>query len=180
MKSLNVPNALTTARVALIPVFITAVLYNRYDYALYLFALAALTDLFDGLLARLSGQRTPLGEFLDPLADKFILITSFVLFSYHGWIPLWLTITVVSRDIIVVVGWMLLYLLSHVRRVEPSVLGKLSIASEFVLISYVLLGLNFGLSDGLLSVLIRLTATLTVLSAFHYLYRGLRTAGEKR
>jgi cardiolipin synthase len=105
---LNLPNMLTMTRIVLIPVFITTIIYGRYELALYLFVFSSLTDALDGLLARLRDQRTPLGAFLDPLADKFTLVTSFVLFSYYGWIPKWLTITVISRDVIIVTGWMLL------------------------------------------------------------------------
>lgn len=179
MRVLNLPNTLTTARIALIPLFVTAVIYNRYNYALYLFVIAAVTDIFDGLLARLKGQRTPMGTFLDPLADKFILVTSFILFSYYGWIPKWLTITVISRDIIVVTGWVLLFLITHTLKVEPSVPGKLSTAAEFILLCYVLLGINYGFIPNLQDILVWVTAVLAILSGLHYIYRGLKITGEK-
>ena len=80
MGVLNLPNTITIARIVIIPLFITAVIYKRYDYALYLFVIAALTDALDGLIARLTNQKTVFGTFLDPLADKFLLVTSFILF----------------------------------------------------------------------------------------------------
>ncbi|MBM4137319.1 MAG: CDP-diacylglycerol--glycerol-3-phosphate 3-phosphatidyltransferase, partial [Nitrospira sp.] len=117
MGVLNLPNALTISRIVIIPIFITAIVYKRYDYALYLFLIAALTDIFDGLFARLKNQKTELGRFLDPLADKFLLVTVFIILSTYGLIPKWLTITVISRDIIVITGWFLLYLIKDISRV---------------------------------------------------------------
>jgi cardiolipin synthase len=170
---LNIPNTFTIIRIVIIPAFVTSVVYKRYDYALYLFVTAALTDIFDGLFARLKNQRTALGTFLDPLADKFLLVTSFVIFSIYGWIPKWLTITVISRDIIVVTGWFLLYLVTGKSRVEPSVFGKATIWLQSMLIAYVLIEINLpGLPDlpPLFSVL---TAGITILSGLHYIHRGL-------
>ncbi|HBU06084.1 MAG TPA: CDP-diacylglycerol--glycerol-3-phosphate 3-phosphatidyltransferase, partial [Nitrospiraceae bacterium] len=104
MRVLNFPNSLTIARIVIIPLFTIAVIYKRYDYALYMFIVAALTDALDGFIGRLTNQKTALGTFLDPLADKFLLITSFIIFSMNGWLPKWLVITVISRDIIVITG----------------------------------------------------------------------------
>ena len=120
---ISLPNMITFMRIILIPVFVTALVYRRYEYALALFVTASLTDMLDGLLARLTDQKTKLGAFLDPLADKVLLLTSFILFSVYGWIPKWLTITVISRDLIVTLGWLLLYLTSHISRVEPTFTG---------------------------------------------------------
>src|SRR6266498_543663 len=142
MSILNLPNTLTITRIILIPLFVTSVIYMRYDYALCLFIVAALTDMFDGLFARMKNQKTAFGNFLDPLADKFLLLTSFIVFSIYGLIPKWLTITIISRDIIVVTGWVVLYLVTHKAEVEPLVEGKIAIASQLVLICYVLFDLN--------------------------------------
>ncbi len=174
MKVLNIPNTLTIARIALIPVFITSIIYSRYDYALCLFIVAALTDVFDGLFARMKNQKTPLGTFLDPLADKFLLVTSFVIFSVYGWIPKWLAITVISRDIIVVTGWFVLHFITGNLRVEPSLLGKATIWLESLLIAYILITINLpGLPD-ISPVFFIITAGVSILSATHYMYQGLR------
>jgi cardiolipin synthase len=150
-----------------------------YDYALYVFVIAALTDALDGLLARLRNQKTPLGTFLDPLADKFLIVTSFILFSFYGWVPEWLTIIVISRDIIVVIGWVLLYFITHTLKVEPSMPGKLSIGLQLILLCYVLLDINYGFIPAIKGILIWATASLAILSALHYIYRGLKLTGEK-
>jgi cardiolipin synthase len=171
---LNIPNTLTMMRIVLIPLFVTSVIYNRYDYALFLFIIAALTDMFDGLIARVKSQRTPFGSFLDPLADKFLLVTSFILFAIYDQIPKWLTITIISRDIIVVTGWVILYLSTHTAKVEPTFLGKTAISCQLVLICYILLDISFPVLPDIRPYLIWITAVFTILSGLHYIYRGLK------
>jgi cardiolipin synthase len=173
-KAFNIPNTITITRIVLIPVFIIALDYKMYDYALYLFLFASLTDLLDGLFARLKNQRTHLGTFLDPLADKFMLVTSFVFFTLYGWIPAWLTIIVISRDIIVVTGFVLLFFITRSLKVEPLLLGKASIATQFILLCYVLLNVNFGFLPNLKSVLVPATALISVCSGLQYISRELR------
>jgi cardiolipin synthase len=151
-------------------------IYKRYDYALVLFLIAALSDMLDGLFARITKQKTKLGAFLDPLADKSLLITSFILLSVYDLIPLWLTIIVISRDFIVVIGWVLLYLTSHTTKVEPSLLGKAAIASQLILIAYTLISINLNFSS-ISSGSYWFVAFLTIISGIQYIYNGLKTAG---
>lgn len=174
MGVLNIPNTLTITRIALIPVFITSIIYSRYDYALYLFTIAALTDVFDGLFARMKNQKTPLGTFLDPLADKFLLVTSFIIFSVYGWIPKWLAITVISRDVIVVAGWFIVYFITGASRVEPSLLGKATIWLESLLIAYILININLSVLPDISNAFFIITAGVSILSAMHYMFRGIR------
>jgi cardiolipin synthase len=171
---LNIPNTLTITRIVIIPLFITSIIYKRYDYSLYLFIIAALTDMFDGLFARLKNQKTALGTFLDPLADKFLLVTAFIILSIYGWTPKWLTITVISRDIIIIIGWFLLYLISGRSIVEPSMPGKVTIWIQSILIAYVLIHINLPSLPDLPPLLLWVTAGLTILSGLHYIYRGLK------
>jgi len=174
MGVLNLPNTLTITRIVIIPLFITSIIYKRYDYALLLFVMAALTDTLDGFIARLTNQKTVLGTFLDPLADKFLLVTSFILFSINGWLPKWLTITVISRDIIVVTGWMLIYFITHTSTVRPTVTGKAAIAMQLILLCYVLLDINMVSFPDLHDALIWSTAVITIVSGLHYIYRGFK------
>ena len=171
---LNIPNTLKIGRIVLIPVFLTTVVYKRYDYAFYLFIVAAITDMFDGLFARLKGQKTSLGMFLDPLADKFLIVTAIIILSVYGWIPKWLAITVISRDIIVVIGWFLLYLVKGIAKVEPSLPGKATIWVQSVFIAYVLMNMTFFSLPALYPVLQWITAGITIISGIHYIYRGLK------
>ncbi len=170
---INIPNLLTILRIVLIPLFIILLLYERHQASLVVFVIAAVTDFFDGLIARKSGQTTELGSFLDPLADKFLLVSSFVLFAFHKLVPLWLTVTIISRDVIVVTGWVVLYFVTHSTKVEPSVIGKLSNALQLILLAYILLGLNIQHLPSP-DLLIYITAFFTILSGIHYIYRGIR------
>lgn len=171
---MNIPNTLTMLRILLIPLFITAIIYERFHYALLLFIFAALTDLFDGLIARIKNQKTPIGAFLDPLADKFLLVTSFIILTVRGFIPKWLTITVISRDIIVVTGWVIIYLHTGSSKVEPSLLGKMSNTLQVITIASILISVNYEINLKYLSAIYIFTAISSVISCLHYMYRGLK------
>jgi cardiolipin synthase len=175
----NIPNTLTITRIIIIPVFITSIVYKRYDYALYLFIFAALSDMFDGLLARLRNQKTALGTFLDPLADKFLLVTAFVIFSIYDWIPKWLTITVISRDVIVVTGWFILYLITGGSEVKPSLLGKANIWIQSLFIAYILININLRILSHTPRIFLMATIGITILSGLHYIYRGMTISHAK-
>lgn len=179
MGVLNIPNTITVTRVVIIPIFITTVIYKLYDYSFLLFVTAAITDMLDGLFARLTNQKTVLGTFLDPLADKFLLVTSFIVLSYYRWIPGWLTIIVISRDIIVITGWFILYLVSGISKVEPSILGKITIWIQSLFIAYVLLNINLSLSREIPEILLWTTSIVTIFSGIHYIYKGLKLAHEE-
>ena len=174
MGFLNTPNTLTIIRIIIIPIFVTAIIYKRYDYALYLFVIAALTDIFDGLFARLKNQKTALGTFLDPLADKFLIVTSFIILSTYGLIAKWLAITVISRDTIVIIGWFLLYVVTGKPNVESSSLGRATIWVQSVFVAYVLLNLNFFPLLSIYPAFQWITAGFTIISGLQYIYRGLK------
>jgi len=171
---LNVPNTLTIVRIVIIPVLLTTIVYKRYEYAFFLFIIAAITDMFDGLFARLKDQKTSLGMFLDPLADKFLIVTSIIVLSVYGWIPKWIAITVISRDIIVVIGWFLLYLVTGKAKVDPSFLGRATIWTQSTFIAYVLMNMTFLPLPALYPILQWVTAGITIISGLHYIYRGLK------
>lgn len=169
----NLPNILTIARILLLPFFASTLIYGYYDYALILFLSAGITDIIDGLLARVKKQATVLGSILDPVADKFLLITSFVMMSLYGWIPKWLTITIISRDLIVVTGWLIFYFITHNIKVEPSILGKAANVCQFLLIGVVLLIVNLKGSPDIPMGFLIITAFFTAISGIHYIYSGI-------
>ncbi len=181
MTVFTIPNTLTFARMIIIPVFVVTLLHKKYQYALILFVIAAITDLLDGFLARMTDQKTKLGAFLDPLADKFLMLTSFILFAIYGWLPNWITITVISRDAIVVLGWIILIIFTRNSKVEPSVIGKLANAFQAILIVCILISLNFEMAGAkiIIQSMILLVAALTVLSGIQYVYRGCRQLNER-
>lgn len=179
MTVLNLPNSITFVRIIILPVFVTALVYNKYDAALAVFVIAGASDALDGLIARHTNQQTALGAFLDPLADKFLMVTSFVMFSVYGWIPIWLTIIVISRDIIVTVGWALLSLIYSITGIAPSLTGKAANTAQLVLIAYILLSINLKVSVKPEDWMLWTVALLTVSSGLQYVYRGLKQASEK-
>ena len=127
----TVANLLTILRLVLIPVFVTAIFYNRFLVALAVFFTAALTDGLDGLVARAFNQKTPLGEILDPMADKLLLVTAFIVLTLPGYtilppLPFWLTATVISRDLFIVLGALVINMTTGLNRFPPSIPGKLN------------------------------------------------------
>ncbi len=172
----NLPNILTIARILLLPFFAASLIYGSYQYALILFLAAAITDILDGLIARMKKQTTDFGSILDPVADKFLMITSFVVMSLYGWIPKWLTITVISRDLIVVTGWLILYFVTHNKKVEPGILGKAANFFQFCLIGLILISINTKNASFVPESYLIAVAALTAASGVLYIYKGLKIA----
>ncbi len=178
---LNIPNILTLIRIILIPCFATAAAYKRFDLAFFIFLFAALTDKLDGMIARMSGKSPDIGSFLDPLADKFMLITAFIVFLTLHIIPVWLAIVVLSRDIIVILGWGLLSVSGGAVRIEPTRTGKLAIAAQFTLLTAVLLKINYGyITEAVIQAMVWIAAGLTAASGLQYVQRGLKIASERK
>ena len=166
-------NQLTLLRLLLIPFFAVAVLTGHYGWALGLLVAAALTDFFDGLLARRFEQRTPLGATLDPVADKLLLSTSFVVLAARGAVPWWLSILVLGRDALILVTALAFILGAGFRTFPPTLLGKTCTAVQVVTVVVVVAAEVF-LAEPLQwakELLLWLTAGLTVLSGLHYAYR---------
>ena len=134
MKNLTLANQLTILRIALIPAFVLLVVYGHLGGALIVFSVAGLTDALDGLIARRAGQRTSLGAWLDPMADKLLLVTTFVVLTLPAipltnHLPLWLTVTVISRDVVIVGVVAIVNLAVGPRTFRPSFLGKATTAA---------------------------------------------------
>jgi len=170
--ALNIPNSLTLLRILLIPVFVGLLVYRHYDYALGALLVAGLTDALDGTIARVANQRTELGAYLDPLADKLLLTTGFITLSVLGLAPLWVVILVVSRDLILMTGTLLVRLTDSAVDLSPTTLGK---GTTLLQLTYVLLVVALTsrrMDVHLLDPLLFTAAGLTLASGLHYLYRG--------
>jgi cardiolipin synthase len=168
----NIPNSLTLLRILLIPVFVGLMLYASYEWALVVLLGAGLTDALDGTIARAANQRTKLGMYLDPLADKLLLTSGFLTLSALHLVPLWMVILVVSRDVILLSGALLAHLTDSAVDIAPTLLGK---GTTVFQLAYLLLavGLVARRADlRLLDPLLYLVVLLTVASGSHYLYRG--------
>ncbi len=175
LRPFTVPNFITFLRLALIPFFVIAVSQDGFALALTLFILAGVSDALDGFVARNLRMESPLGAYLDPVADKLLLTTAYITLSVpHGQnvvIPLWLTILVLFRDAYIVVVALVLYLAEHQRRFPPSLWGKATTISHTVTITVVLIANVTRIPGWIPHVLFLLSFGLVVISGFHYLYR---------
>ena len=170
---LTVANQLTLLRMGLAPLLVVLVLDGHTGWALGVFAVAALTDLLDGLFARLSGQQTTLGAMLDPVADKVLLTSVFIALTWGGLavrIPAWLTVVILSRDAIIIMSVAVVNFTVGRRVFYPSLLGKLTTAAQLTTAGVGLLANVTGAGAGALRALCLVTLVLTVTSALHYVY----------
>src|SRR5260221_13812275 len=187
----TLPNLLTIVRMALIPVFVSLLFYQKFLLALGVFVFAGVTDGLDGLLARRFHQQSPLGRILDPIADKMMLVTSFVVLSMRGVyptplpkhlpIPFWVTITVISRDVFILVGAAAINMVSGFRAFRPSFLGKLSTVVQIAAIAVGILvaQTRVGTRDYLPTVY-RLVFGLTLLFRVHLVFLLSRPLNHRR
>lgn len=176
--SLTVPNLITLARILLTPLFIILLIQGQYRKGLIIFLLAGLSDLADGLVARVWQQKSPLGAYLDPLADKLLMSSSFVTLSISHVIPPWLTVVVISRDVTIALGVALFRLADLPLVISPTLLGKWTTTLQIATILLALVGKIWTLPPLLFTALFWLTGLLTALSGVHYVYRGLRLIGQ--
>ena len=170
------PNLLTLTRICLAPFLVTAILENRYRLAFVLFLAAGLTDALDGAMARLLRQRSVLGEYLDPVADKLLLSTLFVVLTCQDLIPLRVTILVFSRDLGILIVAALLYAAAGRREFLPSIFGKANTTVQVLAVACVLLGQLYAAQWLAFAKWILLEATmgLTILSGLHYAWLARR------
>jgi len=176
---LNVPNFLTLCRVGSIPLFLSFLSRHQYTEALYVFVAAALTDALDGTVARWFNARTEIGAFLDPFADKLMLVSAFVVLTVEQDLPGWLLGVVVIRDVVVVGGYLMIAFFTGERvPVRPSYLGKLSTGLQLACVVATLLRMGVTWSSYWYA-LLYLTVGVTALSGVHYSYRGLVWLGSR-
>jgi len=170
--TLNIPNSLTILRILLIPVIIGLLIYDEFEYALLTLIIAALTDALDGTIARLANQRTQFGAYLDPLADKLLLMSTFITFSFLDLVPVWCVLVVVSRDAILLAGTLLAQMTNMTFDASPTLLGKATTLFQLLYIILVLTLAARDMDSTLLLPLLLTMSTLTVASGLHYIYRG--------
>lgn len=171
--TINIPNILTTIRILLAPLFVILLLKDQFSFALLVFAIAGISDGLDGLLARYFDQRTVLGAYLDPIADKLLLTTAFVSLAVLKIIPGWLTVIVISRDILIILGIAIFTIADINIEIRPSIISKFTTVAQLTTIFLTLL--NPEISGALIIKysLFWITAGLTIMSGLHYTYIGL-------
>jgi len=171
---INLPNSLTVLRILLVPVFVGLLLYEHYDPALITLLIAALTDILDGMVARLTDQRTRLGEYLDPLADKLLLMSAIITLSVLEFIPIWAVILVVSRDAILLAGTLVANLTETDIDISPTALGKGTTFAQICYVIAVMLHVTGKVPEFLVEPFLWVMVTLTIGSGVHYLFRGIQ------
>ncbi|MCM8778705.1 MAG: CDP-diacylglycerol--glycerol-3-phosphate 3-phosphatidyltransferase [Candidatus Omnitrophica bacterium] len=175
---MNLANRLSFFRIVLIPLFIALMLYYtpQRDYlrsfAAFIFILSVISDFLDGYIARRSGQITRMGTLLDPIADKLLINTSFILLfirkglSASFTVPLWLPLVVLSRDLLLVIGSLLIYLTQGKLEIKPTLLGKLSTFFQTLTIIFIILHFS------LVPIFWYITGFFTIASGLNYLWKG--------
>ncbi len=171
---INLPNSLTVLRILLVPVFVGLLLYGHYDSALITLLIAALTDTLDGMVARLTDQRTRLGEYLDPLADKLLLMSAIITLSVLDFIPIWAVIVVVSRDAILLAGTLVANLTETDIDISPTALGKGTTFAQICYVIAIMLYVTEKVPVSLVEPFLWVMVMLTIGSGVHYLWRGIR------
>jgi cardiolipin synthase (CMP-forming) len=170
----TVANQVTLLRMLLIPAFVLLVVYGQLGSALLVLVLAGITDALDGLIARLARQKTTIGAWLDPMADKLLLTSAFIVLTVPGTplafrLPLWLTILVISRDVVIVLTVTIVNLAVGRRTFRPSIWGKVATATYIVTGALFMLANYMGTSWLILDVAIYASLVITLISSFHYI-----------
>ncbi len=172
---LSIPNLITLGRILLVPVVVWAILANAMWMAFVLFLVAGVSDAVDGFLAKRFDMTTELGSYLDPLADKALIVSIYLTLGINGDIPRWLVILVVSRDILIVGGIMLSWLMGNPLKIRPLLVSKLNTVAQIAFACVVLGSLGFQIEVKMLKlVLMGLVAVLTLLSIAAYLAEWVR------
>jgi cardiolipin synthase len=179
----TVANQLTLLRMLLIPAFVLLVVYGRFGWALIVFLIAGATDAFDGVAARQAGQKTTLGAWLDPAADKLLLVTTFVVLTLPNLglvnrIPIWLTVLIISRDVGIVLTVAIVSLAMGPRTFQPSLLGKTATAF-FIVTCVVVMYYNYlGRTSVVVDAFIWGSLAITLASGVDYVFRVARIINQ--
>ena len=164
----HLPNIITIARIALVPVLILLLKDQEYVAGLIVFVIAGASDALDGYLAKRLNVQSRLGAILDPVADKLLLVSAYVMLTVLGHIPFWLVLVVVFRDLLIVGGYMLYTSHAGPVKMRPSILSKLNTLMQIALVTVVLAQQAAGLAWPLAEVLVYVVLVTTVVSGAHY------------
>lgn len=177
---MSLADKISSVRIILIPVFVSLLIYSKDHpvlrwYALAVFILAVLSDFFDGMVARIKKEKSELGQIIDPLADKLLMLAAFLsLYLLPGYsIYLWVVLAVVSRDVIILSGVVILHSLKIEINIQPTIWGKLTTFFQMVTILWILIGIPHHFFICLLAVIF------TFASGIDYFWRGAREVNAK-
>jgi cardiolipin synthase len=174
---MNIPNFLSLLRIILVPVIVIFLIQESYAKVLIVFVIAGLTDALDGAVARLLNKQTKLGSFLDPLADKILLSTSFISLAIFGLIPSWLAVIVISRDFMILLGIVILSMMSVTYEIKPVFVSKVTTTLQIATVFFALLLKTYTfdiISYNWIVILSWLTASFTIISGLIYIIKGIK------
>ena len=175
---MTIPNLITAFRIILVPVFVIYLINERLSAALVVFLVCMISDGIDGMVARVFNQKSRLGAYLDPLADKTLLVTAFILLGVRGYLPSWFTVTAIARDLMIFLGVAVIHLNRLEIKIHPSTVSKINTCFQFITLSLILLKGCILLPAMVYQALYYLTAVLTIISGLHYMQYGLKLMGE--
>lgn len=171
VQGLTLANKVTLIRVFLVPVFVICLIYSRPGLALAIFILVSLADAADGHLARSRNEKTDLGAMLDPIADKLLMFSAYVVMGIFGFIPAWLAVIVISRDVVISLGFLTLYVTFGYVTPAPTVVGKLATVTQMIAIGFALLAWVSKIENQSWPLIFYLLAgALTIASGLHYIF----------
>lgn len=181
----TLPNFITLLRLAALPFFLFSISEGRFGIALVLFVAAGISDGIDGYLARRFGMKSALGAYLDPIADKLLLMSSYLFLAIPSFpaevkVPVWLAVLVLSRDLLILTVALLLILTSSKRRFPPTWLGKVTTVTLIVTVLFVLCANFWSWPHPVVWIAFGAAATTTILSGFHYIYLVATSQAEPR
>ncbi len=189
-KILTIPNLLSFLRMGLIPVFASLLYYAKYEWALSIFFIAGISDGIDGFVARRFNQSSSLGTILDPIADKLLMTTAFILLTLphilpesnkHFPVPFWMTAAVIGRDVVIIVVAMAIFVMTGFRGFKPSWLGKLSTTVQLLAVGIVLIATIVPDYSGYyLPPIYTIVTALAVFSGIHYIFHVAKLMNEPK
>ncbi len=173
---MNIPNTLTIIRILLVPIVLILLMQELFRIALIVFVIASVTDALDGFLARILNQQTVLGAYLDPLADKALIITAFVALSILNVIPGWLTVIIISRDCVILLGVSVLFLMSVSFEIAPSFVSKATTVAQLLTVFLALIArcMPGYIDHTMIETVFWIAAIFTVISGLDYISRGIK------
>ena len=178
--NMTVPNIITALRIILAPIFVIYLINDQLTTGLIVLIISGLSDGADGLVARLFNQKSKLGTYLDPLADKITLISAFVALSIHGYLPSWLVVMVISRDTLILIGVFVLFLNNTTFNVIPSFSSKVTTCFQFFTVIVVLSRELLPSLEKFYPALFYITGFFTVVSFLQYMYRWFKIIGDNQ
>jgi len=172
---LTIATRITLLRIIAVPIFIISVLLDKKYFSLFIFLFCMITDFMDGYFAKSRKEETNLGAMLDPIADKFLLISSFGIFAAIGKINIWVSVVILIKDLMIMIGWWFRSRITDNKSVNPSIFGKITTFLEMMLVLFLILGIR----ESVLLMLVYLMVFAVVVSTLGYMFTGWREINTK-